>query len=64
MELIAKHEMQVLDLIEQGHAVLDRFRDLEVEASDAAWQAVVELQALVDRLRQLRPPRPFLARVT
>jgi hypothetical protein len=62
MELVARHEVQVLELIDQGHAVLNRFRDLEEEASDAAWQAVVELQELVDQLRQLRPPRPFLAR--
>ncbi len=50
---------RIHDLIDEGHALLERFKNLESQASDLAWESVVELQQLVDRMRHLRPPKPF-----
>jgi hypothetical protein len=53
---------QIHDLIDEGHALLERLKNLESQASDLAWESVVELQELVNRMRHLRPPKPFLSK--
>ena len=53
---------QVIELIDEAHILLERFIEREHCAPDIAWESVVELQELTERLRQLRPPRVFYPR--
>ncbi len=53
---------QIHDLIDEGHALLERLKNLESQASGLTWESVVELQELVNRMRHLRPPKPFLSK--
>lgn len=50
---------QVLKLINEGYHLLAGFAQREQHEPEAAWESVVELQQSIERLRQLRPPRPF-----
>jgi hypothetical protein len=53
---------QVIELIGEAHILLERFIEREHYSPDIAWESVVELQELTERLRQLRPPRVFYPR--
>jgi hypothetical protein len=51
--------LAALALVNQGHDLLNRFLALDAQQTDRAWEIVVELQALLDHLREIRPPRTF-----
>jgi hypothetical protein len=50
----------MVNLVQQAHELLDRFLEMDAQKdSQGASDTVVELQALMDELRSLRPPRTF-----
>ena len=50
---------EVIELVQHGHKLLDRFLTLDKSNPYYAWEAIVELDGVLDKLRQLRPPHPF-----
>jgi hypothetical protein len=49
----------VVNLVQQAHELLDLFLKMDAQDSQGASDVVVELQAVMDELRALHPPRPF-----
>jgi hypothetical protein len=59
MAMLPNERLEVVELVHQGHELLERFLSLDSQQSARAWEAVVELQNLVEQLRRLRPPHTF-----
>jgi hypothetical protein len=51
--------LEIADRVQHGHKLLDRFQALDKSNPDRAWEAIVELDGVLDRLRELRPARVF-----
>jgi hypothetical protein len=50
----------MVNVVRQAHQLLDRFLEIDAQQnSQGASDVVVELEALIDELRKLRPPGPF-----
>jgi hypothetical protein len=49
-------ELELTALVELGRNLLDRLVTLDSSNPQRAWEPIIELEGLVDRLRELRPP--------
>jgi len=49
-------DLELVDMIELGHKLLDRLASFDSSDPGRAWEAVVKLEGLVDRLKEMRPP--------
>jgi hypothetical protein len=52
-------ELKLTALVELGRNLLDRLVTLDSSNPQRAWEPVVELEGLVDRLKEMRPPPVF-----
>jgi hypothetical protein len=59
MAVALTQEVELTALVEHGRKLLDRLLILDSSDPKRAWEAVVELDALLDRLRELRPAPAF-----
>jgi hypothetical protein len=59
MPTTAEQRQRVVNLVQQAQKLLDRFLKVEAQNLQGSSDLVVELQALMDELRSLRPPRTF-----
>ena len=59
MPTTSEQRLRIVNLVQQAHQLLDRFLETDAQDSQRAWEMVVELQALMDELRSLRPPGAF-----
>ncbi|HTT75050.1 MAG TPA: helix-turn-helix domain-containing protein [Candidatus Binataceae bacterium] len=54
------HEpLQVLELVERAHRIIDEFLAKRKDTPDRAWESVTELHELLDQLQSICPPRTF-----
>ena len=49
-------DLELMRMIELGHKLLDRLVTFDSSDPSRAWEPVVELEGLVDRLKEMRPP--------
>jgi len=47
-------------LIEQAHTLLAQFETLEGKHPDRGWELVGQLQQILNRMREIWPPRVFM----
>jgi hypothetical protein len=52
-------ELELTALVELGRNLLDRLVTLDSSNPQRAWEPVVELEGLVDRLKEMHPPPVF-----
>lgn len=53
---------RTIAMAKQAQSLAARFIERQTEQPELAWELLVELQALVDELRETHPPRPFRKR--
>jgi hypothetical protein len=54
-----EQRLRTVNLVRRAHQLLDRFLKMDAQDSQRAWEKLIELQALMDELRSLRPPHTF-----
>jgi hypothetical protein len=54
-----KESRQVLELGERAHQLIDQFIARQTDDPERSWESLVELQALIEQLRSICPPRTF-----
>jgi len=59
MPTTSDQRLRVVNLVRQAQKLLDRFLKVEAQNLQGASDLVIELQALMEELRSLRPPRTF-----
>ena len=56
---LTQHPLDAAGLVQHGKALLEKFLMLETANPERAWEAVVEIDAVLDELRRRRPPPAF-----
>ena len=56
---LSQESRRVVDLGEHAHQLIDQFIARQTNDPERSWESLVELQALIEQLQSICPPKTF-----